>query len=382
MVRVAIVAGETSGDLLGAGLISALRNKLPDVEFEGIGGPQMQAEGCVSLYPMERLSVIGLFEAFGRLAELLPVRARLIKRWRSNPPAVFIGVDAPDFNLTISAKLAAAGIKTVQYVSPSVWAWRQYRIHKIVKAVDLMLVLFPFEADFYRDHGLKVEFVGHPLAELIDGNTSKSENREALGLAVHGELLALLPGSRMSEVRHIGGRMIEAAKWLNDQGASLKFVAPMATPEVRAEFERLLAHYAMTDDVVLIDGSARTVMAASDVVLLASGTASLEAMLLNRPMVVTYRTTALSYAILKRVVGANISHVGLPNLLAGRALVPELLQTQATAENLGAAVLKFVREPDRVSALSTQFKRLGTELKRDASERAADAVVRLLGEAH
>ena len=378
-MRIAIIAGETSGDLLGAGLIRSLRRRFPNLEVEGIGGPQMEAEGCVSYYPMKRLSVIGLFEAFGRLPELLPVRARIIKTLLAKPPAVFIGVDAPDFNLVIASRLRAAGIKTVHYVSPSVWAWRRYRIRKITKSLDLMLVLFPFEADFYRDQGLNVEFVGHPLAEVIAASPDQSTARAELDLPPAAEFVALLPGSRLSEVRHLGARMISTAEWLKVRRPAVRFVAPMATPEVRQHFERQLNDSPLGNDIQLIDGGARQVMAASDVVLLASGTASLEAMLLNRLMVVTYRTTRLSYAILRRVVGSNISYVGLPNLLAGRELVPELLQDKANAEHLGPAVLNFLQKPELAARVHDEFRRLGAQLKRDASERAAEAITRLIG---
>ena len=377
-MRIVIIAGEASGDLLGAGLIRSLRSRFPELEVEGIGGPQMESEGCKSYYSMERLSVIGLFEAFGRLPELIPVRARIVKQLLKDPPVVFIGVDAPDFNLSIARKLKAAGIKTVHYVSPSVWAWRRYRIRKIVKSLDLMLVLFPFEAEFYRKYGLCVEFVGHPLAEVIADCPSQSVARQALNLSAQAQYVALLPGSRSSEVRHLGQCMIETAQWLLERRPTLQFLAPMANAQVRYQFQQFLDKSSLRKNIRLIDGSARQVMAASDVVLLASGTASLEAMLLNRPMVVTYRTTRLSYAILRRVVGANISYVGLPNLLAGRELVPELLQDQATPARLGAALLTFLEQPADMERVQGEFERLGRQLKRGASERAAEAVAQLI----
>jgi lipid-A-disaccharide synthase len=377
-VRVAIIAGEASGDLIGAGLLRALIALHPGLRATGIAGPRMQAAGCESLFPMERLSVIGLFETFGRYPELILARARLIDRFVAERPDVFIGVDAPDFNLYVAHRLHEAGIKTVHYVSPSVWAWRRYRMKKIARAVDLMMVLFPFEAEFYRVRGLPVSFVGHPLADEIPAATDRSACRRSLGLAVEGQYVALLPGSRATEVRHLTPCMLETARWLSARRPGLAFLVPFANPSARACFE---SSSGRIDDLRIhrFDANARLVMGAADVVLLASGTASLEAMLLKRPMVITYRTGALSYAILKRWVGANIRHVGLPNLLGGRELVPELLQGQAVAEKLGPAVLRYLREPETVAALEREFERLHGELKRDASARAARAISDLLG---
>lgn len=375
-MRIAIVAGEASGDLLGAGLLGALRERYGTLEIEGIGGPQMQAQGCVSRYPMERLSVIGLFEAFGRLPELLPVRAKLARHFLDNPPDVFVGVDAPDFNLSLARRLREAGVTTVHYVSPSVWAWRRYRIKKIAGSIDLMMVLFPFEAAFYREHDLPVEFVGHPLADQIPESVDTTSARKALGIPTEGQIVALLPGSRMSELKFLSRTMVETAHWLKRRNPDLRFLAPLVDRETQNYFRSVLDSAAFELNVEIVNGRSREVMTACDVVLTASGTASLEAMLLKRPMVVIYRTTALSYAILKRWVGANIAHVALPNLLAGRALVPELLQHAAVPENIGPHLLEFLHKPN--TQMHETFSKLHLDLKKSASTRAADAIAGLI----
>lgn len=375
-MRIAIIAGEASGDLLGAGLLSALRERFGRLEIEGIGGPQMQAQGCVSLYPMERLSVLGLFESFGRILELLPVRARLGRHFLKNPPDVFVGVDAPDFNLSLARRLRDAGIATAHYVSPSVWAWRQYRVKKISRSIDLMMVLFPFEASFYRRHDLPVEYVGHPLADQIPMEVDRQNAREKLGLVTQGKIIALLPGSRMSELKFLSETMVSSAAWLAERHPGLRFVTPLVDKETRAYFRSVLDAVTLGFDIELFDGRSRDVMAAADVVLTASGTASLEAMLLKRPMVVIYRTSALSFAILKRWVGSNIPHVALPNLLAGRQLVPEMLQDDATPERIGAKLLAFLEQPD--PDMHQTFVSLHHELRKSASQRAADALASLI----
>ena len=313
----------------------------------------------------------------GRIPELLPVRARLGRRLLRNPPDVFIGVDAPDFNLSLARRLRDAGIATAHYVSPSVWAWRQYRVKKIARSIDLMLVLFPFEASFYRKHELPVEFVGHPIADQIPEEVDRTSARERLGLATEGSIVALLPGSRMSELKFLSTTMLKTAQWLAERRPGLRFVTPLVDRETREYFRKTLELARPDLDIELFDGRARDVMAASDVVLTASGTASLEAMLLKRPMVVVYRTTALSFAILKRWVGANIPHIALPNLLAGKQLVPELLQDAATPEAIGIRLLEFLEKPS-VQMYET-FVRLHRELKKDASQRAANAIAELIG---
>jgi len=376
-VRVAIIAGETSGDLLGAGLIEEIRRRRPEATFEGIAGPRMQEQGCRSLYPMERLSVMGLFEAFGRFPELIPVRRRLAARFIADPPDVFIGVDAPDFNLSLEVALRAAGVTTVHYVSPAVWAWRRYRLRKIARAVDRMLVLFPFEQDFFRTHDVPVRFVGHPMADEIPLKTDAAAARRGLGLDREREWIALLPGSRVSEVRYLAEPMVQTARWLSQRRPGLGFIAPIVNTEVRSLFEAAVQNHGKNLDLQLVDGRARDVMTASNAVLAASGTATLEALLLKRPMVITYRTTALTWMIGRRML--HVDHVGLPNLLAGEEIVPELLQDEAQPEKLGAALLRYLESPALVKTLTSRFTEIHATLRNDASARAAEAVLEVMG---
>jgi lipid-A-disaccharide synthase len=325
---------------------------------------------------MERLSVVGLVEGLRRAPELLPARSRLIARWVADPPDVFVGVDAPDFNLGLERRLRARGVPTVHYVSPSVWAWRRYRVRKVARAVDRLLVLFPFEADFYDRHGVPARFVGHPLADRIPLEPDVGEARRELGLPEGGEWVALLPGSRVGEVSRLAGPLIGAAHWLRARRPGLGFLVPAANAETRAVFEAVLRRQGQDLPLRLFDGRGRTVMAAADVVLLASGTATLEALLLKRPMVVTYRLSALTYGLAKRLV--RVPYVALPNLLAGRERVPELLQDRATPDALGAAVLRYLETPGAVAALQASFREIHRALRRGADERAAEAVLEIL----
>ncbi len=377
IVRVVITAGEASGDQLGAGLIHAIKARRPDAVFQGIAGPRMQTAGCESFYPMERLSVMGLFEAFGRFVEVIPMRRRLARRLIADPPDVLVGIDAPDFNLSLELMLKQAGIPTVHYVSPSVWAWRRYRLKKIARAVDRMLVLFPFERDFYQRLNIPVSFVGHPMADDIPMQTDRIEARRALGLPEDGECVALLPGSRMSEVRFLAEPLVQTAVWLERRRPGLRFVTPLVDAATRSLFEAAVTRYAAHLELQLVDGRARDVMAAADAVLAASGTATLEALLLKRPMVITYRTLPLTWFIGRRML--HVDHVGLPNLLAGTELVPELLQGEAVAEHLGPALLQFLESPEKVRALERRFAEIHSSLKNDASAKAADAVLQVAG---
>ncbi len=376
-VRIAIIAGESSGDLLGAGLLRAIKDRRSKLSIEGIGGPLMQAQGCVSHYPMERLSVIGLFEAFGRYPELLPVRARLARRFLADPPDVFIGVDAPDFNLEIARRLRRAGIRTVHYVSPSVWAWRRYRLRKIARSVDLMLALFPFEVEFYRANQLPVQFVGHPLADLIPERVDRGAARDALAEAREGEIVALLPGSRVSEVASLAEPMVMTARWLAKRRPGVRFLAPLVNRATHELFRAVLERAGADANIRMLEGCSREAMAAADAILLASGTDALEAMLIKRPMVITYKTTALSFAILRFWVGSNVPHIGLPNLLAGRALVPEMLQGRATPEHLGPPLLGYLEQPEDSREMLREFVRLHGSLRRSTNETAAQAVIDL-----
>ncbi|MDX1434466.1 MAG: lipid-A-disaccharide synthase [Gammaproteobacteria bacterium] len=376
VMRVAIVAGETSGDLLGAGLMRAISARHPGTRFEGICGSEMTAAGCRSLYPMDRLSVLGLFETFGRYPELIPMRRRLARQFIADPPDVFVGIDAPDFNLNLELMLREAGIPTVHYASPTVWAWRQYRLRKIRRAVDLMLTLFPFEAEFYHAHGMAAKFVGHPLADMIPQSSDRAAAREALGFPRRIELVALLPGSRRTEVDFLADPMMGTAVWLAERRPGVEFVVPLVSDAVRARFEQARARYPGHPPMRLVAGNARAAMTAADVVLLASGTASLEAMLLKRPMVIVYRMMTLTWIIANLVV--NSDYVGLPNLLAKRRLVPELLQNDAVPERMGAEVLRFLEDPALVASLEREFGKIHERLRNDADERAADAVLELL----
>lgn len=375
-MRIAIIAGEASGDLLGAGLIRAVTARHPEARFEGVAGPQMVAAGCDTLYPMERLAVMGLFETFRRFRELHGVRRQLIRYFTDDPPDIFIGVDAPDFNLTLERALRRSGVPTVHYVSPQVWAWRRYRLPKIRRATDMMLTLFPFEEEFFRDQGVCARFVGHPLADVIPEVPDQGAARRALELPARGEIVAILPGSRLSEVSVLAEPMIGTACWLARRRPRMQFIVALVNDQIRDRFETTLSEYDERPDMRLHMGDARTVMAAADAVLLASGTASLEALLLKRPMVITYRLGRLSWWIAKLVV--KVPFAGLPNLLAGRAVVPELLQDDAEPEKLGAALLEFLDNPKLTSALKEEFREIHTMLRNNADERAADAVLELI----
>lgn len=375
-MRIALIAGESSGDYLGEGLIEALRRRHAQATFEGIAGPRMLRAGCTSLYPMERLSVMGLFESFGRYPELIPLRRRLIRRFIENPPDAFVGIDAPDFNLSIELALRRAGVPTVHYVSPSVWAWRRYRLRKIARAVDLMLTLFPFEQKFYVDAGVQARFVGHPLADRIDLQVDARAARCQLGLPQAGDIVALLPGSRMSEVTRLAEPMAAAAKWLARRRPQVEFVIPLSDAGARACFEAAAAGHGIRERCHVVEGRSRLVMSAADAVLLASGTATLEALLLKRPMVITYKVMPLSWHIARHIV--HVKHVGLPNLLAGRFLVPEMLQAQAEPARLGAELLRLLELPGLRQRLNAEFGRIHELLRNDANERAADGVLSVI----
>ncbi|WP_422777179.1 lipid-A-disaccharide synthase [Pseudomonas mediterranea] len=370
-LRIALVAGEASGDILGAGLMRALKAQHPAVEFIGVGGPLMQAEGLTSYFPMERLSVMGLVEVLGRLRELLARRKKLIATLIDEKPDVFIGIDAPDFTLNIELKLRQAGIKTVHYVSPSVWAWRQKRVLKIREGCDLMLTLLPFEARFYEEKGVPVRFVGHTLADTIPLEADREGARQALGLP-DGPLVALMPGSRGGEVSRLGGLFFDAAERLRAMRPDVRFVLPCASPQRREQLEALLAGRDLP--VMLLDGRSHQALAACDAVLIASGTATLEALLYKRPMVVAYRLAPLTFWILKRMVKSP--YISLPNLLAQRLLVPELLQDDATADALANTLAPLI---DGGQEQTRGFDEIHRTLRRDASNQAADAVLTLIG---
>ena len=380
-VRIGMVAGEISGDILGAGLIKELKRRYPNAVFEGIGGPLMIQEGFKTHVPMERLSVMGLVEVLGRLFELIGIRKRIRQHFLDNRPDVFIGIDAPDFTLGLEESLRKAGIKTAHYVSPSVWAWRQKRVFKIARAVDLMLTLFPFEAKFYKDHKVPVAFVGHPLADMIPLESPQIVAREKLGLtssalAVSQSVVALLPGSRSGEIHYLGEIFIETAKYVLSQNPDAQFLLPYVNDERKQQIEEIIQRLGPDLPITLIKGQSREVMAASNVILLASGTATLEAMLLKRPMVVAYRMSAITFFIMKRLMKAP--YIALPNLLANKALVPELVQAQASPQNLGKSILQRLAKSSESDALNTEFIQIHQSLKQDASDKAAIAVSRLI----
>ena len=378
-LRVAIVAGEASGDILGEALLRALRARVPSLQAEGIAGPRMQQQGCHSLYAMERLSVMGIMAILQRLPELLGVRKRLSRQWLQNKPDVFIGIDAPEFNLGLEQRLRAGDVPTVHFVSPSVWAWRKKRIFKIQRAVDLMLTLFPFEQQIYQQHQIPVAHVGHPLADQIALENPSTPARAALGIPADVPVLALLPGSRGSELKFLAMPFIQAAQRLQQQNLALRIVVPCASAARRAQFEQALLAAGGLQNLHLLDGQSQLAMCASDAILLASGTATLEAMLIKRPMVVAYRVSSFSYAIFKRLL--TIGRFALPNLLAGKDLVPELIQDDCTADKLAVAVhLQLKASSEEKAQLKSEFSRIHEQLRGDAGARAADAVLAMLRE--
>ena len=371
-LRIALVAGEASGDILGAGLMRAFKARHPAVDFIGVGGPLMQAEGLTPYFPMERLSVMGLVEVLGRLRELLARRKKLVADLIAAKPDVFIGIDAPDFNLNIELKLRQAGIKTVHYVSPSVWAWRQKRVLKIREGCDLMLTLFPFEARFYEEKGVPVRFVGHTLADAIPLEADRAAARAELGLP-DGPLVALMPGSRGGEVGRLGALFLDTAQRLRALRPGVRFVMPCANAQRRAQLEELLVGRDLP--LTLLDGQSHLALAACDAVLIASGTATLEALLYKRPMVVAYRLAPLTFWILKRMVKSP--YISLPNLLAQRLLVPELLQDDATVEALAQTLSPLIEGGEEQTR---GFDEIHRTLRLDASNQAADAVLNLIGQ--
>ncbi len=375
-IRIGIVAGEVSGDSLGAGLMRALKARVPDISFEGIGGPQMKALGCRSLCPMEQLSIIGL-ESINKYPEILGIRNKLAEHYLSNPPDLFIGVDVPDFNLGLEKKLKVAGILTMHYVSPTVWAWRGYRIRKIRRAVDHMLTLFPFEASYYRKHHVPVTFVGHPMADQIQVKYDMRIVRQRLHLPADGTVLALLPGSRLSELKRHADLFVKTALWLHRRHPELHFVVPFVSADTRAIFEKALyRHGAWFLPLTIVANQSRESMAAANIVLLASGTATLEAALLKKPMVVTYKISWVSYFLIRPFL--HVTLYALPNILAGRQLVPELMQNKATPGRLGDAVEHYLSHRDKVRSVQSALAKIRRSLHRNADLRAAEAVIKML----
>lgn len=378
MLKVGIVANEPSGDLLGAGVIREIRKRYPDARFEGVGGPLMIGEGCRSLFSMERLSVMGLIEVLKHLPELLSIRKKLLNHFLQAPPDVFIGIDAPDFNLGLEAALKKLGIPTVHYVSPTVWAWRAGRVKKIRAAVDLMLSIFPFEAEFLQQHQVPVQYVGHPLADEIPLQNDRPAARAALGVDDRPHVVAMLPGSRVGEIASLSATFIRAALRLTERYPDAHFLVPLINERTRAAFETVLNREAPDLSVTLVDGQARTVMIAADVVLTASGTATLEAMLLRRAMVVAYRLNPLTYWIVNRFNLVKIPYVAMANLLADEALAPEFIQDAATPEALADALSELLESPEQVRYIQQRYAELHETLQQDSSRKAAEAVLSLI----
>ena len=378
-VRFALCAGETSGDLLGAGLVEHLRARYPDAEFAGIGGDAMRAAGLDSWHDSSELAVMGLSEVLSHLPRLLGLRRALCKRLLAWRPDVFIGIDAPDFNLGVERRLKQRGIRTVHYVSPSVWAWREKRAEKIGRSADRVLCLFPMEPPIYARHGVDARFVGHPFADEMPLQPDRAGARARLGLDTDAPVLAVLPGSRLGEIHRLGAIFLEAAQRVSQQVPGLQVVIPAANSACRDAIARLLADSRLPmADARLLDGDARIAMTASDVVLLASGTATLEAMLAKRPMVVGYRIAATTHAIVKGLGMLKVDRYALPNVLADDDVVPELMQDDCTPERLADAVLAWLRDPAAMAALEPRFTELHLALRRDASASAAEAVADLV----
>ena len=373
MKRVAIVAGEFSGDLLAATLVRALKARYPDLHFYGIAGPKMVAEGVEALYPVEKLAVRGYVEALKHLPEILGIRRRLAARLLADRPDLYIGVDAPDFNLGLEARLKSAGVRTVQYVAPAVWAWRAERVHKVRRAVDHMLVLLPFEEAIFRKAGIATTYVGHPLADALPLVPDREDARAQLRLPNSVPTVVLLPGSRESELEWHADVMIETARKLLAERPDMRFFAPLATRETREYFEsRLYARDARHLPISILFGHATLALHAADGALVASGTATLEAALARCPMVITYRVPALTYWLMKRK--ALLPYVGLPNILSGRFVVPELLQHEATAANLAQALGNWLDAKEAREALKARFEQMHAELACDHDARVADAL--------
>ncbi|TDX27826.1 lipid-A-disaccharide synthase [Modicisalibacter xianhensis] len=375
-MRVYLVAGELSGDILGAGLMRALKARHPDIEFRGIGGPRMIAEGFDSLYPLETLSVMGLVEVVKHLPGLIRVRRHLRRDALAWQPDVMVGIDAPDFTLGLERQLRDSGIPTAHYVSPSVWAWRQGRVKGIARSVNVMMTFLPFEAAFYERHQVPVAFVGHPLADELPLVNDRRAARQMLDLVDDGPVLAMLPGSRANEIRFLGRTFLDSAVRLIERIEGLQVVIPAATPQRHAELAALLAEYpALTSRVRLVNGQSREAMVASDAVLLASGTAALEAMLCHRPMVVAYRMAPATHWLAQRLV--KTEWISLPNLIARETLVPELIQDAATPEAIAERLVTWLGDSQARQAIESRFAAMHAQLQRGASERAADTVLAL-----
>jgi lipid-A-disaccharide synthase len=378
--RIALVAGEASGDQLGAGLVEALRRQFPDAQFGGIGGPRMVAAGLDAWHPAEALSVMGLAEVLRHLPRLLSLRRALVRRLLAWRPDVFVGIDAPDFNLGVERTLKRAGIRTVHYVSPSVWAWRERRAARLGDSADRVLCLFPMEPAIYARYGVDARYVGHPLADRMALEPDRHAARAALGLTGGAPVVAVLPGSRLGEVGRLAGDLLRAAALVIEQRPEWRIVVPAANAGCRALVEREVQVLGLADRVRVVDGHAQDAMVASELVLLASGTAALEALLAKRPMVVTYRLSWLTYWLVRAFGLLKVARCSLPNILVGEPVVPELTQHEATPQNIAAAALAWLDDPRRGAELLPRFRAVHETLRRGADQQAADAVAELLVE--
>ncbi|MFT4465167.1 MAG: lipid-A-disaccharide synthase [Sodalis sp. (in: enterobacteria)] len=375
-ITIGLVAGETSGDILGAGLIRALRGHLPQVRFVGVAGPCMQAEGMEAWYDMEELAVMGIVEVLERLPRLLRIRRDLTRRFATLRPDVFVGIDAPDFTITLEGRLKRRGIRTIHYVSPSVWAWRQKRVFKIGRATDNVLAFLPFEKAFYDRHNVPCQFIGHTLADAMPLDPDKAAARQELGIPAAARCLALLPGSRQSEVAMLSADFLRAAERVSQRFSGLEIVVPLVNPARRAQFVHIKAEVAPALSVRLLDNQARQAMITADAALLTSGTASLECMLAKCPMVVGYRMKPMTFALARQLV--KTPWVSLPNLLAGRELVKELLQEACRPDALATAVIELLDDDDQRAALLATFRKLHQQIRCNADEQAARAVLALI----
>ena len=376
-IVIGIVAGEASGDLLGSHLMAALKEALPEVRFVGIGGSRMQSEGLEVLFPMEKLAVRGYVEVLWHYREIVGIRSSLRKYYLANRPDLFIAVDAPDFNLDLELALKQHGIPTVHYVSPSIWAWRGERIHKIKRAVSHMLALFPHEPKLYQQAGVPVDYVGHPLADMLPEQPKRAEMRETMRIPMHAKVFAFLPGSRQSEVSQLAHTFIETAKLILQKLPEARFLVPLVSRETRGIFEQALYDCdAQELPITLLFGHAQDAMTVADGVLVASGTATLEAALLKRPMVITYRMPELSWRLMKRK--SYQPYFGLPNILCGRFVVPELIQEDATPENLAQALLNLLNDKDAVAELEQTFVDLHRSLRQNTAQKAAKVILQYL----
>ncbi len=379
LTKVGIVVGEASGDLLGAGLVAELKKRYPNCRFEGIGGDRMLNQGVKSLVSIERLSVMGIVEPLKRLPDLLRVRKQLENHFSINPPDVVIGIDYPEFNLSLEKRLRKKGIPCVHYVSPSVWAWRQGRIKGIAKSIDLMLALFPFEQKIYSDYGIANECVGHPLADDISLNVDTEAARiqltDIIGASIVGPIVAILPGSRRSEVSQLCRCFFDAARLCTQKQKGLNYIVPAANEARLVEIQEIARDYPDLS-LHIVKGYSHELMAAADVVLMASGTTTLEALLLKKPMVIAYRMAAFSYWLLSKLVKSKF--IGLPNLLANKNLVPELIQKDVTPEAISREIVKFLESPESVASLTQEFDHIHRRLRKNASIAAADAIEHLV----